>query len=137
MAWISSEGLGKYLNSSYPEMKFCERKYEYKNTVYATVFRSGISKDVYCEFNTVIFSEEDFEKYGKDIWNDRTLVDLSFEKHKGGYSCSGWAVDNRKEMENGIALMVKKVKDALGIKEPKMRQLTIEEVLADMERGQQ
>lgn len=134
MAWISSEGLGKFLNSSYPEMKFRERKYEYKNTVYTTVFRSEISKDVYCEFKTNTFSEDDFEEWAKKVWSNRTLVELTFEKHKGGYSCSGWAVDNRKEMENGIALMVKKVKDALGIKEPKMRQLTIEDVLADMER---
>lgn len=133
MAWIKHEDLGRYLNSTYPEMKFYEKKFEYKQEIYAVSFVSGISKKVFCEFDVDTIKEEDWDLY-KDIWNDRTLVMLGFNSNK---SESGWAVDNRAEMVRGIEYMVKKVKDALGIKTLKMRQLTIEDVLADMERGQQ
>ena len=131
MAWIKHEDLGRYLNSTYPEMKFYEIKYEWRKKTYAIAFRSGISKKVFCEFDVDTINEEDWELY-KDIWNDRTLVMLEFTNNKSG---SGWAVDNRAEMVRGIEHMVKNVKDALGIKTLKMRQLTIEDVLADMERG--
>ena len=131
MAWIKHEDLGRYLNSTYPEMKFYEKKFEYKQKIYAVSFVSGISKKVFCEFDVDTINEEDWDLY-KDIWKDRTLVMLGFTSNK---SDSGWAVDNRAEMVRGIEYMVKKVKDALGIKTLKMRQLTIEEVLAEMEKG--
>lgn len=99
----------------------------------AVSFVSGISKKYFCEFGVDTIDEEDWDSY-KDIWNDRTLVMLGFYSNK---KCSGWAVDNRAEMVRGIEYMVKEVKDALEIKTLKMRQLTIEDVLADMERGQQ
>lgn len=131
MAWIKHEDLERYLNSTYPEMKFYEKKFMYNQN--AVSFVSGISKKYFCEFGVDTIDEEDWDSY-KDIWNDRTLVMLGFYSKK---KCSGWAVDNRAEMVRGIEYMVKEVKDALGIKTLKMRQLTIEEVLADMERGQQ
>lgn len=129
MAWIKHEDLGRYLNSTYPEMKFYEKKSMYNQN--AVSFVSGISKKYFCEFGVDTIDEEYWDSY-KDIWNDRTLVMLGFYSNK---KSSGWTVDNRAEMVRGIEYMVKKVKDALGIKTLKMRQLTIEDVLADMERG--
>lgn len=131
MAWINHEDLERYLNSTYPEMKFYEKKSMYNQN--AVSFVSGISKKYFCEFSVDTIDEEDWDSY-KDIWNDRRLVMLGFYSNK---KYSGWAVDNRAEMVRGIEYMVKEVKDALGIKTLKMRQLTIEDVLADMERGQQ
>lgn len=134
MAWIKHEDLGGYLNSTYPEMKFHEEKCEYKKEIYSISFISGISKKVFCEFEVDTLSEKDWESL-KDIWTNRTLVHLSFTNNKDGICGSGHAVDNRAEMISGIDKMVKRVKDALGMKESQMQQLTIEDVLADMERG--
>lgn len=90
---------------------------------------------MFCEFEVDTLSEKAWESL-KDTWTNRTLVHLSFINNKNGIKCgSGHAVDNRAEMISGIDKMVKRVKDALGMKESQMQQLTIEEVLAEMEKG--
>lgn len=95
MAWIKHEDLGRYLNSTYPEMKFYEIKYEWRKKTYAIAFRSGISKKVFCEFDVDTINEEDWELY-KDIWNDRTLMEST-----GQYSLFDYCADpeNRKPCE--------------------------------------
>lgn len=124
--WITTEELGQYLRSRYPEMKFKEKRLStYCDDKVNIEFVSDVSKKAGCDFYVSTFSDESWEEWAKSTWKDKTIVYLGYSKHYGNYSGGGWAVDNKTDLESGIATVVKRVKEMLGIKEPQQRQLTI------------